>query len=250
MRGFPEGPWVRLHLLAGGSPAATHFLLRRQKKVSKEKATLLSASPFAGATGATCGARSSRGRARTRFAQTIARPDPSGPALLGAARRVVGSRAGSDSGRESGSGEDAQSASSPPRIRICIRFPHPSGWAEERRQKRIRARDCLSRRRVRARPRFCRAPQVAPKRSAGDPDHRVAFLLGTFLWRRKEKCLARRGETRLAGGPTVAQACTGFDRLSPNRQEFNVQGTPQSPVHPPAPGPASPARAPNRHTKP
>jgi hypothetical protein len=29
---------------AGGSPAATHFLLRRQKKVSKEKATLLSAS--------------------------------------------------------------------------------------------------------------------------------------------------------------------------------------------------------------
>ncbi len=29
---------------AGGCPAATHFLLRRQKKVSKEKATLLSAS--------------------------------------------------------------------------------------------------------------------------------------------------------------------------------------------------------------
>jgi|GEM_PF-6117075 len=38
--------------------------------------------------GATCGARSSRGRARTRFAQTIARPDPSGPPLLGAYRRV------------------------------------------------------------------------------------------------------------------------------------------------------------------
>ena len=39
---------------------------------------------------ATCGARSSRGRARTRFAQTIARPVPSGPALLGAYRRVFG----------------------------------------------------------------------------------------------------------------------------------------------------------------
>ena len=136
-------------LLAGGSPAATHFLLLRQKKVSKEKATPLSASPFASATGATCGARSSRGRARTRCAQTIALPDPSGPALLGAARRGVGLE--SDSG--SGSGEYAQSASSPPRIRI--RTPNPSGWAEERRQKRIRARDCLSRRRVRARPRFC-----------------------------------------------------------------------------------------------
>ena len=36
---------------------------------------------------ATCGARSSRGRARTRFAQTIARPVPSGPALLGAFTR-------------------------------------------------------------------------------------------------------------------------------------------------------------------
>ncbi|MDP3750443.1 MAG: hypothetical protein Q8Q98_01110, partial [Polaromonas sp.] len=35
---------VRLRSLAGGCPAATHFLLRRQKKVSKEKATLLSAS--------------------------------------------------------------------------------------------------------------------------------------------------------------------------------------------------------------
>ena len=39
--------------------------------------------------------------------------------------------------------------------------PNPSGWAEERRQKRIRARDCLRRSRVRARPRFWRAPQVA-----------------------------------------------------------------------------------------
>jgi len=30
------------------------------------------------------------------------------------------------------------------------------------------------------------------------PRLRVAFLLGTFLWRSKEKCLARRGETRPA----------------------------------------------------
>jgi len=237
---------------AGGSPAATHFLLLRQKKVSKEKATLLSASPFAYATGATCGARSSRGRARTRCAQTIARPDPPGPPLLGAARRVVGSGAGSDSGSQSGSDEDAQSASSPPRIGIGIGIgigisPNPSGWAEERRQKRIRASDCLSRRRVRARPRFCRAPQVAPKRSAGDPDHRVAFFLGTFLWRRKEKCLARRGETRLARRPTAAQAGTGFGKPSPNGEGFSVQGTPRSPVHPPAPDPGCPVPAPSRH---
>ncbi len=106
---------------------------------------------------------------------------------------------------------------------VLVFVPSPSGRAEERRQKRIRDRDCLSRRRVRARPRFWRAPQVellgsdanfaavlctAPKGRAigsanlvsdpnNSPDHRVAFLLGTFLWRRKEKCLACRGETRL-----------------------------------------------------
>ncbi|MDO9358123.1 MAG: hypothetical protein Q7T70_03905, partial [Polaromonas sp.] len=33
-------------LLAGGCPAASTFLLLRQKKVTKEKATLLSASPL------------------------------------------------------------------------------------------------------------------------------------------------------------------------------------------------------------
>ena len=71
-------------------------------------------------------------------AQTIARPDPSGPALLGAYRRVVGAEA------QSGSGEDVLCASSPPRIRICIRFPHPSGRAEEHSRKWIRASDCLS----------------------------------------------------------------------------------------------------------
>ena len=46
--------------LAGGSPAATHFLLLRQKKVSKEKATLLSATPSL-RYGAPCGTRFRRG---------------------------------------------------------------------------------------------------------------------------------------------------------------------------------------------
>ncbi|MCJ7798692.1 MAG: hypothetical protein MUP33_02860, partial [Polaromonas sp.] len=37
-----------MHLLAGGSPAATHFSLLRQRKVSKRKATRLSGSLFFG----------------------------------------------------------------------------------------------------------------------------------------------------------------------------------------------------------
>jgi hypothetical protein len=42
-------------LLAGGGPAATHFLLRRQKKVSKEKVTPLSASRSRAAGNLSCG---------------------------------------------------------------------------------------------------------------------------------------------------------------------------------------------------
>jgi len=95
--------------------------------------------------------------------QTIARPDPLSAVLLGPARRVE--EPGSGTGMQSGSGEDALRASSPPRIRI--RLPRPLGWAEERRSKRTRARDCLSRRRVRARPRFDRAPQVARSEAKG-----------------------------------------------------------------------------------
>jgi hypothetical protein len=41
-----------------------------------------------------------------------------------------------------------------------------------------------------------RASQVAPKRSAGDTSSGGAFLLGTFLWRSKEKYLGRRAESR------------------------------------------------------
>ncbi|MET3493088.1 hypothetical protein ABIC90_000121 [Variovorax boronicumulans] len=67
----------------------TYFLLLRQKNVSKEKATLLSATPSL-RYGATCGARVSRGLAQTRCAQTRARPDPRNAALLGAYRRALG----------------------------------------------------------------------------------------------------------------------------------------------------------------
>ncbi|MDQ0014602.1 hypothetical protein J2W23_002998 [Variovorax boronicumulans] len=64
---------------------ATHFLLLRQKKVSKEKATLLSASLRFAAGNLRCSRFA--GSRRTRFAQTAASPDPRNAALLGAARR-------------------------------------------------------------------------------------------------------------------------------------------------------------------
>ena len=65
---------------------ATYFLLLRQKKVSKEKATLLSATLRFAAGNQRCSRLA--GSRRTRFAQTAASPDPRTAALLGAARRA------------------------------------------------------------------------------------------------------------------------------------------------------------------
>ncbi|RIX72694.1 hypothetical protein D3H34_30485, partial [Acidovorax cavernicola] len=63
---------------------ATYFLFLRQKKVSKEKATPLSATLRFAAGNLRCSR--SAGSRRTRFAQTAAIPDPRNAALLGAAR--------------------------------------------------------------------------------------------------------------------------------------------------------------------
>ena len=64
---------------------ATYFLLLRQKKVGKEKATLLSASLRFAAGNLRCS--TPEGVRRTRFAQTAAALIPPAPALLGTARR-------------------------------------------------------------------------------------------------------------------------------------------------------------------
>jgi hypothetical protein len=77
---------------------ATHFLLLRQKKVSKEKA---SRSP--GRCAVPCAARVERGRAELAFGSDNARPDPLAPALLSPATRQgfgdgVGFRFGCGSG--------------------------------------------------------------------------------------------------------------------------------------------------------
>ena len=81
--------WVVFHYQAGGSPAARHFLLLRQKKVTKEKATLLSASLRCATGNLRCSAKAGS-RANSPAAQTSTRPDPLLLALLGADRRALG----------------------------------------------------------------------------------------------------------------------------------------------------------------
>ena len=57
----------------------------------------------------------------------------------------------------------------------------------------------------------------AAQRSEGVADSRVAFLLGTFLWRSKEKYLARRATPGLRPQPRhEPRPAQGLDKLNPN----------------------------------
>jgi hypothetical protein len=192
---------------------ATYFLLLRQKKVSKEKATLLSAS-LRFATG---NLRCSRfaGSRRTRFAQTAASPDPRNAPLLGAARGAweptgpslrsalgagwafaalgpgtVGDRGDGEGRCHSHSHShaaspqqcqplQAQSACSglvAERSNGPCGFPIPSGRAEERSVSRIRARPCLSEASLGETPRDV-STAGCPQRSGG-----TRPVGSPFLW--------------------------------------------------------------------
>ena len=128
---------------------ATHFLLLRQKKVSKEKATLVPASLRFAAGNLRCSVQAGS-RSNSPSAQTIAIPDPPEPALLGAYRR--GWRQEYQT-TENKTRNTRRNKDSPWRVLvgICVGFVFlsplpigPCGCAEERRSRRIRAKTCLS----------------------------------------------------------------------------------------------------------
>ena len=141
-----------LRLSAGISPRrASHFLLLRQKKVTKEKATPLSATP-ALRYGATCGARVSRGLAelaslkqlRALIRETLrssAQPE-------GVGRAIAALGPGYPTGlRFARPRKKTRSGSIPAphtRTRHGALTLIPSGCAEERRGKRDKGRSCLS----------------------------------------------------------------------------------------------------------
>ncbi len=177
---------------AGGCPAATHFLLLRQKKVSKEKASRMRR-PCA-ALRARCVARTGRGLARTRLRLKQSR------ALIRPALRYspTHSGRGSSAARPALPGIAAQRCDCAPAVQCgaprhehCLLLPPPSGCAEERRTRRIRTGDCLSRRRVRARPRLVRAPQVTRSAAQGRR-HSARLFFAYFLLASQKKVSCRR----------------------------------------------------------
>ena len=85
---FLHASMACLRLVAGGCPAASNFLLLRQKKVTKEKATRWSGSFRFDPGNLRCSTPAGVGR--TRFARTTAALIPPPSALLGPARRVEG----------------------------------------------------------------------------------------------------------------------------------------------------------------
>ena len=171
------------------------FFCVAKRKVSKRKGDLAVCDPLRYRYGGNLRCSVQPGSSsNSPSAQTIARPDPAGPPLLGAARRVVGSGtgSGSDSGTQSGFGEDALCAFSPPRIclGICL-SPYPSGRAEERSRKRIRASDCLSAASSSSTP-FSASTTGCPVAQRRGPGPSGRLFFGDFLLATQKKVTCRR----------------------------------------------------------
>jgi hypothetical protein len=172
---------------------ATHFLLLRQEKVSKEKATRVFASPSL-RYGATCAAHEARaGRKLALRAQTCVPLHPRFAALLGATTRE---------GRGENQYQDTRAGESGSRslpLRWCKAPAAAPGFhapgspvlqlpcrrAEERRGGRMKQAACLSEASLQiARPH--RAPQVALRTAKGHA-YQGRLLFAYFLLAKQEK---------------------------------------------------------------
>ena len=167
-----------------GCPAATHFSLLRQRKVSKRKATLVAASLRFATGNLRCSVQP--GSKTTRFAQTSFCPYPSGPPLLGASTSGGDRNTKQPNTNTEYLKKQGHAMACPclylswfyllPPLPIPIA---PCGCAEERRARRIRAKTCLSRRRVVFDPVWTEHRRL-PAAKRRDADTRVAFSFAYF----------------------------------------------------------------------
>ena len=159
---------------AGGSPAARHFSLLRQRKVTKRKATLLSAT-LRCATGTLRCSVQPGSRANSPAAQTSTSPDPSGLPLLGASRRGL---------ETNNSNTEVKKPQARAMMRACfgIGFWHPlfclprSGWACAAQGKRDQGRALFEPQASLRGPPLLPPLAGCPKRSAGTQAAGSPFL--------------------------------------------------------------------------
>ena len=110
-------------------------------------------------------------------------PDPLVSALLGPART---GQSGAGTENQEDKCKQGHAMACPCGCRYWYSFSHPLCMRRGAEVQADKGSRCLSEASL-ARPRLNRAPQVAPERSAGDADTRVAFSLLTFFWRSKRK---------------------------------------------------------------
>ena len=188
-------------------------LLLRQKKVSKEKATLLSATLRCATGTLRCSLQA--GSAQTRFAQTARGPDPPEAALLGAARR----------GGEKNSNSDSETREE--RLPLFLlfaflpSFPTRSGWACAGRRKRDQGRALFEPKASLRGPPLSSISAGCPKRSAGTQTAGSPFFCLLFFGEAK-KSESPPGDPRPAK-PKKASPATKQGMTSANWQTAILQ---------------------------
>ncbi len=194
----------------GLAPAGEALFFASPKKSTQKKGDPMVRVPCAALRGNLRCSPKAGSRSNSPAAQTIASPDPLLPALLGPARRV--GEVSADAGRRGSAlrvlaGARFRTRS---RIRLRARPYYPSGCAEERRARRIRASDCLS---VASSSSTPTGPSTAGcPRSDSEGGRRQQgrlFFCLLFFWRRKRKVSCRRatpGQRSQAHPPTGGQA--------------------------------------------
>jgi hypothetical protein len=205
----------------GRAPAAPYFLLLRQKKVCKEKA-----SRRTGRFAVPCAARIWRGRAELGY-RLKQRPPFS-------ARRCAAQpvhTAGSEYPRHRPVEPSLRHAGGNPLpLPAVMRWREAQGRADQ-------GWRCLSRRRVQP------DPARTEQRSVPAATLRDSASGSPFLW---ALSFGEAKESASAAGPRPGTP----QKRTHRTKVISVQDRPQSPAHPPAPHPASPPPAQTHHTTP
>ena len=189
VRGLPAGR---------GLPGSNSlFFCVAKRKVSQRKGDPMVWVPCAALRGNLRCSTKAGSRSNSPSAQTIASPDPLLPALLGPARRVGGSN--TDSGRRG----RALRVLAGTRSRIRLQSHPPSGCAEERRARRIRASDCLSAASSSSTPAGPSTAGCPRSASEGGRRQRGRLFFAYFLLAKQKKVSCRRATPGLLANQKI-----------------------------------------------
>jgi hypothetical protein len=224
-------PFLCLVLLAGGCPAASNFLLLRQKKVTKEKATR-SLGPLRFAPGQPAVLEPSGVRLNSPSAQTT-------PALIRMSLRSSAQPGRGNRDREPNAKRQRRQIQTRTRqgeslfLQVFGIPPHPLWMRRGAQGQTDQGSRCLSVASL-ARPRLDRAPQVARSEAEGRSNQGRLFFCLLFFWRSKRKVSSRRATPgqppsteKAQAGAGVAHSAQGKPRYQAYRANRNIGLSPE-----------------------